>query len=281
MEAYHATVTLAMGEYRVGALLAQGLTTHTVEAENAAGAVVGVGKRLVPRLRADLAARARLEEEAAILRALDGRGAPRLLAAGTDELGPWLVMERLAMSPLGPPAVAARLASTPRIARVSEAALRALAAVHEATDARGPLEVVHGDVTPDNLLVDADGGEARLVDFGLARSRDSAPGVSGALLGSVRHVAPEVARGEPATVRSDLFSLALSLLHAASGEAPRQGEQLAPLVVLAGETPVTAYAGRAAAGLPPPLRGALLAMLAFEPRDRPASAREAWRRGSW
>jgi serine/threonine protein kinase len=263
-------VTLAIGDYRVIELLGQGASTHTVRVEDAAGTVMGVGKRLVPRLRDDPAARSQLDAEARVLEALAGRGAPRLIARGEDEQGPWLVMEHLAM-----PTLAAR-SSPPHddraalVARVAGCAFGALAAIHEAADARGPLAVVHGDISPENLLVDGRAGDARLIDFGLAHFRDMPPRPAASLRGTARYLAPEVARGEHATALSDLFSLGLTLLHAASGEPPRPGDELAWVLVQAGEEPVTAYAERAARDLPPRLRGALLAAVAFEPGGRRA-----------
>jgi serine/threonine protein kinase len=241
---------------------------------NAAGTVTAVAKRLIRRLREDPVARAQLDVEVRVLRALEGRGAPRLLDAGEDGEGPWLVMERLAM-----PTLAARIREPHGdhdafVSRVALGALHALRQVHDAADVTGPLGIVHGDVSPENLLVH-DGDDARVIDFGLATFRDAPAPTLGAFRGTVRYVAPEVARGEPATVLSDLFSLGLTLLHAASNEAPRPGEHLASLLVQAGEAPVADYAARASTGLDAALRDALLAMVAFDPRSRPRSAREA------
>ncbi len=274
-------VLRGIGGHSLGGLVGQGGSTQARLVLDGAGAVVGVQKQLVPRLRADALARSQLRNEAIILGALSGRGAPRLLAAeDADPAGAWLVMEHLPLPTLG--SHAATLPPEERaafIASVAEAAFRALAAVHEAADERGPLSVVHGDVSPENLLVAPDGAAAALVDFGLARSRDTAaaPAEHGALRGTARYLAPEVARGEPATVRSDVFSLGLALLHAASGEPPRTSAALAPLVLEAGEQPVVEYAERASAPLSPSLRVVLLAVVAFDPQERPVSAREAWR----
>lgn len=183
-------------------------------------------------------------------------------------------------------AVADRAAFARLIARP---ALHALARVHGAADAAGPLSVVHGDLSPDNLLVGDSPPDARLIDFGLARFRDTRTGAAsfapedagGALRGTPRYVAPEVARGAPATVGSDLFALGLTLLHAASGEPPRSSASLPALVLEAGDESVLPYAERASGALPSRLREVLLAMVAFEPELRPASAREALAGGSW
>lgn len=220
-----------------------------------------------------------------MLAALDGRGAPKLLARGVDAEGPWLMMEHIPF-----PSLASRSLSEPNPALVlafAAPALEALAAIHEASDARGPLEVVHGDVSPDNLLLRRatdmrdSVDDARLVDFGLATFRDGRGIPSSALRGTPRYIAPEVARGEPATAQGDLFSLGLTFLHAASGFPARLGDALPSVIQRAGEESVIPYAEHASRALPAALRDALLAMVAFEPAARPATARQAWRPGSW
>jgi serine/threonine protein kinase len=175
------------------------------------------------------------------------------------------------------------------VARLARAALGALAVIHEAGDADGPLGLVHADVSPSNLLGSAlppaDGGpaaaEAVLVDFGLSRRRGSPAWAPGPFRGTPRYVAPEVARGEEPTVRSDLFSLGLTLTHVASGLTPRDAPWLHAVLLLAGDEPVTGFVERATESLPSSLRETLLAMVAFDPAERPVSAREAAAMGSW
>ena len=114
-----------------------------------------------------------------------------------------------------------------------------------------------------------------IIDFGLASFRGAPVPSHGALRGTPRYVAPEVARGEPATPRSDLFSLGLTLLFAASSEPPRSGAALARVLLDAGEESVLPYAERATASLPPRLARALTSLVAFDAPDRAPSARAA------
>jgi serine/threonine protein kinase len=276
VQAYHATVSLAIGGYLISRRLARGASTESTVVDNAAHTVRGVAKRLVPRLRTDALARAQLDVEGRVLRALAGRGAPGWLAAGEDEEGPWLVMEYVEAKTLGEWMTPPRDAGF--VTPVARGALGALAMVHEAGDGEGPLCVVHGDVSPANLLV-GDAARVHVIDFGLASFRDAPAPTTGLVRGTVRYIAPEVARGEPATVQSDLFSLALTLLHASSGETPRPGDAFAALVVQAGELSVTDYATRASRGLLPGLRDALLAAADFDAARRPRSARDML--GAW
>jgi serine/threonine protein kinase len=145
------------------------------------------------------------------------------------------------------------------IEHASRAAFARLADVHE----KG---IVHGDLSPRNVLVADDGEDARLVDFGFARIDAEPAAAGGSFRGTVLYAAPEVARGETADERSDLFALAASFLHAATGAPPRSASNAAALLALAGES---AVAVDSAARFPPPLTRCL----AFSPDERPRSAR--------
>src|SRR5205823_4768550 len=106
-----------------------------------------------------------------------------------------------------------------------------LASIHEAADKRGPLRVVHRDITPSNVYVTDDAGSAILADFGLARWRGGGPPQDGAFRGTLLYAAPELARCDAdVDARADLFALAASLLHVASGAPPRSASSAAALL---------------------------------------------------
>src|SRR5262245_4195969 len=71
--------------------------------------------------------------------------------------------------------------------------------------------VLHRDVKPANVMV-APGDEVKLLDFGLAKLSDGADEAARVVVGTLRYMAPEVRRGEPATGRSDVYSLG-AVLH--------------------------------------------------------------------
>jgi tetratricopeptide (TPR) repeat protein len=118
--------------------------------------------------------------------------------------------------------------------------LQALAHIHQ-------VGILHRDVKPGNIIIEPD-GTAKLIDFGIALPRDATALTStGLILGTERYAAPEVMEGQPATERSDLYSLGVVL---------RMCE------------------GRCSRTL-----GALVEWLASkDPRARPASARQALER---
>ncbi|WP_326551596.1 serine/threonine-protein kinase [Micromonospora sp. NBC_01813] len=91
----------------------------------------------------------------------------------------------------------------------------ALAYLHER-------DIVHGDVKPANLLVPADGGRVRLIDFGAARIGSVAP-ADRSTLGTPEYVAPEIVAGEPATAATDVYALGIVLFELLCGRSPYRG----------------------------------------------------------
>ena len=237
-----------------------------------------VCKRLSARALQDAEATRAMNDEGAVLGALMGRGAPALIDRGEDARGPYVVMERVVFPTLRAH-MSAGASSPAWIAQSARAAFACLARVHEADDAAGALAVVHADISPGNVAIAVDAAEAKLLDFGLAYFRDAVPKSASAFRGTIAYAAPELARGEPIDVRADLFALAASLLHAASGITPRADGHPAALLLAAAESPVDAWASAAAIDLPEALRHVLLRCVAFAKEDRPASAAHA--QNSW
>ncbi|HEX8790671.1 MAG TPA: phosphotransferase [Polyangiaceae bacterium] len=244
-------------------LAARSATAVVFAVKAAAGGAACVCKRLTARTESEAWMRARLVAEGQLLARLQGRGAPRLVASGEDAYGPWLVLERVDGEPLAARMGFAERAADPAWAALAaRAAFGALAQVH----AEG---VVHGDLSPDNVMLSADAREATLLDFGLSVWPGAPPMPEGPFRGTLLYAAPEVARGDSPDARSDAFALAASLLHVASGEPPRTAPTQAAMLLSAGEQSVEPWARRAAATLPAALAAGLVACCAFERDARP------------
>jgi len=260
--------------YVSGRALATGLAFVTFEVVASVSGGEASGETLVCK-RIRLAAlehpqaREQLLREGQVLERLAGRGAPRVVLAGEDERGPFVVMERVTAEP-----PSSLRAEDLAVACAARAAFGALCEVHEAADARGPLGIVHGDISPPNLLLSADRRRAWLIDFGRARGRDWPAPNDGGFAGTIAFAAPELARGEPIDARADLFAMSATLLSAAVGREPRpRGDlTLAAQLARAGEQPLDDFLADASSVVPSAVR-ALGPCLAFEASRRPPSAR--------
>jgi serine/threonine-protein kinase len=103
--------------------------------------------------------------------------------------------------------------------RIALDSLAGLHAAHQLTDDDGkPLEIVHRDVSPHNILVGVD-GVSRITDFGIARAATRlAVTQSGQLKGKLAYMAPEQARSETVDRRADVFSMGICLWEMLAGQ---------------------------------------------------------------
>jgi eukaryotic-like serine/threonine-protein kinase len=211
----------------------------------------------------------RLEREARALARLGAHpGVVTLLEVGHDGRSwGWLVSELVDGSPWsvlvgrGGAGAARAAPSWDRVASAAGAVASALAAAHD-------VGVVHGDVTPANVI-DAPGRGPVLVDFGLAELGDpEAPDTDEGRRGSIpamtpAYAAPERRRGRPPRPAGDLYGLGATVLAVVTGGAP---DPLAVRVRVPGTVPF-------------PLAEVIADLLDVDPRRRP-SARSATTRFS-
>ncbi|MCB1013774.1 MAG: serine/threonine protein kinase, partial [Acidimicrobiales bacterium] len=152
----------------------------------------------------------------------------------------------------------------PDVARAGVEVCAALETAHQAG-------TLHRDLKPDNVLVGVF-GEAKLGDFGIAAVEGGPATATGESALTVLHAAPEVLRGERATVASDVYSLASTLYTLLAGRAAfaREGDDSVAAVVLrAVSEPVPDLRPR---GVPDDLAGVLERAMDKDPARRPPSA---------
>ncbi len=145
---------------------------------------------------------------------------------------------------------------------------------HSRRDAQGrPLNIVHRDVSPPNVLIGIH-GEIKLTDFGVARADirniHTRPGV---LRGKYAYMSPEQVRHEPIDHRSDLFSLGTVLYEALTGVNPFEGSTDYQTMESVGQADVEP-AGFLRPDTPAELDRILITCLEPEPGDRYAHAGE-------
>ncbi len=129
--------------------------------------------------------------------------------------------------------------------------------------------IVHRDVKPDNILLEAGSGRALVTDFGIAHNGDDVTSTTdpGKVMGTAHFMSPEQAAGETIDGRSDIYALGVVGYLAVSGQFPfdsaTSGTRL--LQPSAGTTPNVM---RVAPGLPTALAETINQCLAYEPADR-------------
>jgi len=150
------------------------------------------------------------------------------------------------------------------VRRIGRRLAEALTAAHRAG-------VLHRDVTASNVLSTRGGHDTALTDFGLARLRDTGTR-STTVLGTAGYAAPEIYAGQRSDPRSDLYGLGAVLYLAATGRPAFDARD--PMTALRrqleGVTPIRELRP----GFPADLAALIESLLAPEPEDRPAGARQ-------
>jgi len=129
--------------------------------------------------------------------------------------------------------------------------------------------IVHRDIKPDNILLEAGTGRALVTDFGIAYGAGN-PGVDtepGKIMGTAHFMSPEQAAGEPVDGRSDLYALGVVGYLAVSGRLPFEASNL-PALLVRQATEAAPAVQHAAPGLPPALAAVINRCLAYDPADR-------------
>jgi hypothetical protein len=134
----------------------------------------------------------------------------QVVEAGDDSLGLFLVLEYIEGDTLSGLTRALRKAGKPLPLAMSGKilldSLAGLHAAHELRDESGqPLELVHRDFSPQNILVGVD-GVGRLTDFGIAKASGGQVTATGMLKGKVSYMSPEQARGRAVDRRCDVWA---------------------------------------------------------------------------
>jgi tRNA A-37 threonylcarbamoyl transferase component Bud32 len=229
-----------------------------------------VAVKILAADRLDDASRTRFERELKAMGQLSGH--PNIVTvhqAGHTTLGnPYILMAYEEGGSLAGRLRAAGPAPWREVLAGGVAVAGALEAAHRAG-------VLHRDVKPENILI-SQYGELKLADFGLARPRRQGDEPGARVTASVLHAAPEILRGEPASVASDVYALGSTIFSWLNGTAaftPAAGEPVADVLGRIVASPVPDLRDR---GVPELVCAALERAMAKDPADRqPDAARFA------
>src|SRR4051812_40262341 len=258
-----------LGPYEVLGVIGRGGMGVVLKAFDAALRRTVAIKVLAPQWASHAQARARFEREARAAARVRHKNVVAIHAVEEADGLPYLVMEYVPGGSLqrlldrsGPLAVE-------DVLQLGAQAAAGLTAAHDQ-------DLIHRDVKPANILLDA-AGNVRLTDFGLARAvDDTSLTQTGVIAGTPQYMAPEQARGARLDHRADLFSLGSVLYAMCTGRPPfRASTTVAVLKRVCEDEP------RHVRELNPDVPGWLAAIIdklhAKRPRDRFRSAAEVAR----
>jgi eukaryotic-like serine/threonine-protein kinase len=255
------------GRYELGdSLGAGGMATVWQATDRVLDREVAV-KVLREQFAADPSFLARFQREARHAAAVSDPRLVTVFDCGVDAGAPFIVMELVSGRTLRRVLDEARVLPVGEAVAVAAEMCAALAVAHAAG-------LVHRDIKPANVLVTG-GGQVKLLDFGIARMA-AAAGLTqtGTLLGTAGYLSPEQAAGQPAGPQADLYAVGCVLFEMLTGAPPFTADSPAGLAYRhVHEVPEPPSARRA--GLPPPVDGLVLQLLAKDPAARPASAEAA------
>ncbi len=238
---------------------------------------VVVVKVVHPHMAQDQVAVNMLLDEAKVASQIDHQNVVHTYELGESNGTFYIVMEYLAGESLAQVIKAGRAGVQPAFdpylaARIVADAAAGLHHAHELRDFDGkPLDVVHRDVSPGNIVV-LYSGAVKVVDFGIAKAQGRVTSTQdGELKGKYGYMSPEQIKNEPLDRRSDVFSLGVVLWESLAQKRLFQADNVAATLmqILGGERlPPSHYRP----GVPPALDAIALNALAPDPRARYQSA---------
>jgi Protein kinase domain len=256
-----------IGPYTIIGRLGAGAMGQVFLARSTAGRLVAV-KTIRIELAEEADFRARFAREVAAASRVSGVFTAAVIEADPDADLPWVATAYVPAPSLSTLVRESGPLPVPAVRWLAAGCAEALQSIHGAG-------LLHRDVKPSNVLVAPDG--PRVIDFGVARAAERVQlTATRAGSGTPAYMAPEQARdASRASPASDVFSLGATLVYAATGHPPYQGDTVMDILVrLATEPPDLT-------GLPEDLYGLVSACLERVPRDRPSDAAILARLGSF
>jgi len=275
------TFPAAFGGYTLLAQLGQGGMAEVFLARKkgpAGFSKLVVIKRILPHLAREPEFITMFLDEARLAAQLEHPNVVQVFDMGEEQGSYYLAMEYLGGETFAGIARRAKQLQVPVgatvAARIIAEACEGLHYAHEFRDSKGvALDIIHRDVSPQNLFVTYD-GRVKVLDFGVAKAATRlAHTDTGQIKGKASYMSPEQCRGDPVTRRSDVFSLGVVLLEMISGRRVFKADQPFAVVMAIGSgnfPNLRELAGDA----PAPLVEVCERALAFDPAKRFATAKE-------
>ena len=233
--------------------------------DNVLGRLVAV-KVMLPQYAADPNFTKRFKQEAAAAANLQSPYIVNVYDWGQDEAPITSSWSSCAGPTLKPPSSSAAPPST------SAKSPRSAPQVCQALSVAHGLDIIHRDIKPQNIMVQPD-GNVKVMDFGIARAKNSVMTQTSSVLGTAHYISPEQAQGKDLTATSDIYSLGIVLYESATGRLPFDGPDAVSVAMKqVNDLPVPPR--EINPDIDPALEAIIMKAIAKNPADRFATAKD-------
>ena len=225
-------------------------------------------KTMLPQYASDPSFAARFKQEAQAAAALQSPYIVSVYDWGEDEDTYYIVMEYLRGTDLKSGIRKHGAFDRRKVAQIGYQISQALSVAHQH-------DIIHRDIKPQNIMVQPD-GNIKVMDFGIARAKNSHLTQDNSVLGTAHYVSPEQTQGKDLGPTTDIYSLGVVMYEAATGKVPFEGDDAISVALKqVNELPVPP--SQINPNIDPALEAIILKCMEKDPANRFQSANELYR----
>ena len=222
-------------------------------------------KTMLPQYAADPSFAARFKQEAQAAAALQSPYIVSVYDWGKDGDTYYIIMEYLRGTDLKNGIRKHGALDCRKVAQIGSQIAQALSVAHKH-------DIIHRDIKPQNIMVQPD-GNIKVMDFGIARAKNSHLTTDNSVLGTAHYVSPEQTQGKELGPTSDLYSLGIVMYEAATGRVPFDGDDAISVAIKqVKEQPIPP--SQINPNVDPALEAIILKCMQKDPKDRFQTADE-------